>query len=167
MKTKILFILLAVTLVAMVSAQPQPQAPGQRQGQGQGQERRERQSRTDRPAAETVTVTGSMVVANGMPALKSDDATYFVTGISRLIGFVDGLKEGAQVTVEGRSMANPRDETVKYLRASKLTIGGRNYEISTPQFNFGGMMSWWGSRMPQRMQMPQRQMPRAPRAPQQ
>ena len=166
MKTKILFVLLAVALVATISAQPQPQAPGQERG--------ERQPRANRPAAETVTVTGSMVVARGMPALKSGEVTYFVSGISRLIGFVDGLREGAQVTVEGRSMANPRDETVKFLRVSKLTIGGRSYEITTPEFNFGGMMSWWGSRMPQmpqRMQMPQRQMPqrqtpRAPRAPQ-
>ena len=118
-----------------------------------------------------------MVVARGMPALKSGEVTYFVTGIDRLIGFVDGLKEGSQVTVEGRAMANPRNETVKFLRASKLTIGGKDYEITTPQFNFGSMMSWWGSRMPQRlqapqwhqmpqrMQMPQRQSPREPRNP--
>ena len=162
---------MAIALVAMVSAQPQPQAPGSSTApQGDSRVRGERQPRTNRPAAETVTVTGSMVVANGTPALKSGDVTYFVTGISRLIGFVDGLREGAQVTVEGRSMANPRDENVKFLRVTKLTIGGRNYDITTPEFNFGTMMSWWGSRMPQmpqRMQMPQRQTPRAPRTPKQ
>ena len=169
MKTKILFILLAVTLVATISAQPQPQPPGQGSStnpQGDSRARGERQSRTDRLAAETVTVTGSMVVARGVPALKSGDVTYFVTGISRLIGFVDGLREGAQVTVEGRSMANPRDETVKFLRVTKLTIGGKSYEITTPEFNLGSMMSWWGSRMPQRLQAPQRpQMPQRPQAP--
>ena len=175
MKTKILFILLAVALVATISAQPQPQPPGPGSStnpQGDSRARGERQPRTNRPTAETVTITGSMVVASGMPALKSGEVTYFVTGISRLIGFVDGLKEGAQVTVEGRSMANPRDETVKFLRVTKLTIGGKSYEITTPQFNFGSMMSWWGSRMPQRLQAPQRpqmpqrfQMPKRPQAP--
>ena len=148
MKTKILFVLLAIALVAMIPAQ--------------GQEGSGREPRTNRPAAETVTVTGSMVVARGVPALKSGDVTYYVTGINSLIGFVDGLREGAQVSVEGRVMANPRDETVKYLNATKLTIGGRSYEIAAPSFPLGAIASWWGSHMPQRFQAPMMQRPRTP-----
>ena len=127
MKRKILFILLSVTLVAMISAQ----------------DRGERQSRFRRPAAESVTVSGAMIVAHGMPALKSSDVTYIVGGISRLIGFVDGLKEGAQVTVEGRAFTNPNNEEIKFLMASKLTIGGRDYDLAPLEFNPGNMGQWW------------------------
>ena len=84
------------------------------------------------PAAETVTVSGSMVVANGSPALKSGEITYIVRGIDRLVGFVDGLKEGAEVTIEGRSVSNPRDDNQKILRPAKLTINGKTYEMAVP-----------------------------------
>ena len=82
------------------------------------------------PAAEQVTVSGSMVVAYGSPALKSGEVTYIVSGINRLIGFVDGLKEGVQVTIEGRSISNPRDNNLKFLRPAKLTFGGKTYDMS-------------------------------------
>ena len=82
------------------------------------------------PAAETVTVTGSLIVANGSPALKSGDVTYIVGGISRLSGFIDGLKEGAQVTIEGRAITSPRDKTLKFLRPVKLTLNGKTYDMA-------------------------------------
>jgi len=89
-------------------------------------------NRRNAPAPETVTVSGTMVVARGMPALKSGDVTYFVSGISQLIGFIDGFKEGAQVTFEGVVTTSPNDQNIKFLRASKLTINGKVYELSSP-----------------------------------
>jgi hypothetical protein len=84
------------------------------------------------PAPETATVSGTMVIANGMPALKSGETTYFVGGLSRLIGFIDGLKEGAQVTIEGAAMTSPGDKNIKFLRPTKLTISGRTYDLAPP-----------------------------------
>ena len=144
MKRNILFIMLILGLAVLISAQ-------------------ERETRNQRnwQAPETVTVSGSMVVARGGPALKSGDVTYIVSGIGRLIGFVDGLKEGAQVTVEGVAVALPRNDDIKLLRASKLTIGGKTYDIE-PLFqgqNFGhmmGPMSPWGGRPRSGPQGPQR-----------
>jgi len=89
-------------------------------------------NRRNMPAAETVTVSGTMVVAQGQPALKSGDVTYFVSGISQLIGFIDGLKEGAQVTIEGVATTSPSDKNIKFLRPSKLTINGKIYDLSSP-----------------------------------
>ena len=86
-------------------------------------------NRRNTPTTETVTVSGTMVVANGMPALKSGDVTYYVSGISRLIGFIDGLKEGAQVTFEGVVTTSPNNQNIKFLRATKLTINGKIYEL--------------------------------------
>ena len=107
---------MAFGLVAMISAQ----------GEGTGR------TTQRQPAAEAVTVSGSMVFAYGSPALKSGDVTYIVTGINRLIGFVDGFKEGAQVTIEGRSVSSPRDSNLKFLRPSKLTFSGKTYDMALP-----------------------------------
>ena len=126
MKRKILFVLFIIALAAMVSAQD---------GSRRGRVPTERSTGRSQARA-TVTITGTMVVANGMPALKSGDDTYLIGGISSLIGFVDGLKEGAQVTVEGSVFAYSGRISFKYLQASKLTLGGKSYDLSP---SFGGM----------------------------
>ena len=117
LKRSVLFILLAFGLAAIVLAQ----------GTNNNS-----QNPRNRPAPETVTVSGSLVVARGFPALKSGDVTYFVGGLNRLTGFIDGLKEGAQVTIEGQSFTNPRDNTVKFLRPTKMTLNGKSYDMAAP-----------------------------------
>ena len=163
MKRNILLILLILGFVVLASAQ----------------EKETGGNRRNRQAPDPITVSGSMIVARGGPALKSGDVTYYVSGITRLIGFVDGLKEGAQVTVEGVAMAIPRNEDVKFLRASKLTIGGKSYDLEPliQRQNLGNMMGHmrpWGNPGPQNPQRypwpaPQRPTPRLnqqPRNPQ-
>jgi len=90
------------------------------------------------PAAESVTVSGGLVVAHGLPALKSGDDIYILGGVNRLIGFIDGFKEGSQVTVEGSAFTNPKDKTMKFLRASKLTVNSKTYDL-TPLKRMQGM----------------------------
>ena len=120
LKRYVFFVLLACGLAAMVSAQ----------GMGRGNPN----SRQGAPASESVTVSGSLVVAYGFPAIKSGDVTYIVGGIERLAGFIDGLKEGAQVTIEGRAFTSPRDSNLKFLRPAKLTINGKDYDMTPPRF---------------------------------
>jgi hypothetical protein len=79
---------------------------------------------------ETVTLSGSLVLVNGRIALQSGSDVYYVTGIQQLIGFVDGLKEGAQVSLEGYSRSFNKTETTKLLLATKLTIGGKSYDLA-------------------------------------
>ena len=100
-----------------------PRGPGGDPGNRQG-----------RPAPEAVTVSGTLIVANGFPALKSGDVTYLIGGVNRLSGFIDGFKEGAQVTFEGSAITSPRDSNLKFLRPSKLTMNGKDYDLSRPQF---------------------------------
>ena len=123
LKRKILSILFIFGLAAMTWAQ------------GSGRDKPSNEMR--RPAGETVTVSGSMVVSHGLPAVKSGDDTYFVRGINRLTGFVDGLKEGAQVTLEGRSFTSKRDSTLKFLRPAKLTLNGKDYDLTPLGRGFG------------------------------
>jgi hypothetical protein len=83
--------------------------------------------------AEQVTVTGNLTIAQGSLAVKSGDITYFVPGLLRYAGFIDSLKDGAQVRLEGAAAASPQDAKAKILRVSKLTIGGKDYDLARPQ----------------------------------
>jgi hypothetical protein len=81
---------------------------------------------------ETLTVTGTLGIAQGMIALQDKDIPYYVLGIERFIGFIDGLKEGAAVTIEGYSRASQNGE-FRFLRAAKLTINTKTYDLVPPE----------------------------------
>jgi len=86
-----------------------------------------------RPATEAVSISGNLIVAHGRPALKSGDVTYLVLGLNRLTGFVDGLKEGAMVAIEGTALSRQKDDNVKFLAPAKLTLGGKTYDMAFPE----------------------------------
>jgi len=124
LKRKALFILLIFGLTAMAWAQ--------------GTERgRNAPARRQLPPAEAVTVSGSLTIAHGMPAIRSGDTTYIVGRLSRLTGFIDGLREGAQVTIEGAAMASRRDSNLKFLNPAQLTLDGRSHDLTSPIAAFG------------------------------
>ena len=95
-------------------------------------------NRRQMPAAETVTVSGSLIVAHGMPAVRIGDTTYLVGRLSRLSGFIDGLREGAEVTIEGSAIASRRDTKLKFLNPTQLTLAGRSHDLTpaAPAFGF-------------------------------
>lgn len=80
-------------------------------------------------APEPVTVSGKLALSNGHIAVQSGDTTYYVMGLQRLIGFVDGLKEGAQVSLEG-FIREIKNSNAKVMHASKLTIAGKTYDLA-------------------------------------
>jgi hypothetical protein len=88
---------------------------------------------------ELVSISGTLVLANGFIALKNGDTIYYTSGLERLVGFVDGLKENAPVRLEGYdfsrvNIVRPQDasqtEGMHFLRVTKLEIDSRSYEIS-------------------------------------
>jgi hypothetical protein len=81
---------------------------------------------------ETTTLTGKLELINGQIALKQGETTYYVAGLQRLIGFVDGLKEGAEVTLEGIALAYPGNGETRSLLVSKLTLNGKEYDNLNP-----------------------------------
>lgn len=99
---------------------------------------------------EKLTLEGSLELINGNVAIKKDDKTYYVMIPNRLYGFVDGLKEGALVKVEGYSheIAGLKDSYA--VRVETLTINGRTIDLGTPLVSStqmdGGMMR--GNSMP-------------------
>jgi hypothetical protein len=78
---------------------------------------------------ERITLSGSLGLSRGRIALESGGTTYFIAGIDRLIGFVDGLKEGASVSLEGWAFPLPRSEKEQIFRAAKLSFNGKDYEL--------------------------------------
>jgi hypothetical protein len=74
-----------------------------------------------------VTIQGTLSFVNGQIAVKSGETTYYVRGLDRLFGFVDGLKEGAAVTLEGYAAGIPAVPEYKYFLAEKLNFNSKEY----------------------------------------
>ncbi|GHV28366.1 hypothetical protein AGMMS4952_11830 [Spirochaetia bacterium] len=81
------------------------------------------------PPAETVAINGNLQLVEGHIAVVADGKTYFVNGFHHLIGFIDGLKEGAAVRLEGSATPVPLNSSARFLRATKLTINGKTYDL--------------------------------------
>jgi hypothetical protein len=80
-------------------------------------------------AAEAVTLSGTLGLEQGRIVLKSGEDGYFVAGIRPLAGFVEGLKEGAAVTIEGTVLPARGNGGYGLLYARKLSLGGKDYEL--------------------------------------
>jgi hypothetical protein len=87
--------------------------------------------------AEAVTVSGNLQLVEGRIAVVADGKTYYTTGIQRLVGFIDGLKEGASVRLEGSAFAVPLNSNAKFLRVTKLTFNGKTYDFPDSTGGFG------------------------------
>jgi hypothetical protein len=94
---------------------------------------RTRRFRTPPEPPALVTVSGNLAFIDARIGVKSGDTTYYIIGIDRLIGFVDGLKEGAAVNLEGYEFFAAAGLEYRYLRVVKLNFNGKDYEVS-PRF---------------------------------
>jgi hypothetical protein len=148
---RIAYLVLLVLLAAgAVSAQqwgpgcgPWGKGPGygprRHAGPGPGYYRGEPQTAAREPW-ETLTLTGTLELIDGNIALQKDAVTYYIIGLNRLVGFIDGLTEGAAVTLEGASRpvlragykAEAEDGERHIFLASKLEINGKTYDNLTP-----------------------------------
>jgi hypothetical protein len=87
---------------------------------------------------QTVTVTGTLQLKDGTIAIVNNSQVYYVPSLERYIGFLDGLKEGTQVTLDGYVYNNP---SYTYLQPSKLTMNGKSYDLQPNTFvqgNYNG-----------------------------
>jgi len=130
LKRSVVLILLAFGLAAMVWAQGPAGSAGPKRAEGPAPG--SAGARNPQREAKPVTVSGDIVIVRGSPAVKSGDVTYILNRNFSLFGLVDGLKEGAKVTIEGRAMGTPRDDKVMFLVPSKLTFNGKTYENLEP-----------------------------------
>ncbi|MDR0451823.1 MAG: hypothetical protein LBH15_02125, partial [Treponema sp.] len=76
---------------------------------------------------EPLVIEGTLGFVNGQIAVESRGTTYYVRGLDRLFGFVDGLKEGAPVKLEGYAADISIAPEYKFFLAEKLTFNGKEY----------------------------------------
>jgi hypothetical protein len=108
------------------------------------------QNSGDKKGPEKATLNGMLDVKGGMIALEERGATYYLIGLNRFTGFIDGLKAGVTVKLEGfnaplppppfpgaRSGRQPpaavpqqQHADQKFFRVTKLTLGGKDYELA-------------------------------------
>jgi len=81
----------------------------------------------------TTTIRGTLGLSGGRISVVSGNITYYVNRLSRFVGFIDGLKEGAQVSLDGYAAA-PTIEGQNYraFYPVTLTLNGKNYEVGSP-----------------------------------
>ncbi|TFG80348.1 MAG: hypothetical protein E4H20_11110 [Spirochaetales bacterium] len=91
------------------------------------------------PVQETVKIDGKLNLVQGHPSVVTGGKTYFVRIPGMLYGFIDSLKEGATVKLEGYATAVPLAADSFFFQATKLTVGGKDYDLSQ-YAGRGGMM---------------------------
>jgi len=87
---------------------------------------------------EKITLEGNLELVDSRVAIKKDNKTYFVMIPNRLYGFVDGLKEGASVKIEGSSHEIVGVKDSFAVRAETLTLNGKTIDLGATAGTFGG-----------------------------
>jgi len=93
-------------------------------------------SAQNRGISRSITVEGTLQLQEGQIAISTGNAVYFVPELGRYVGFIDGLKEGARVSVAGYASGN-------YLQPVQMTLNGKSYDFQTNNLaqdygNYGG-----------------------------
>jgi hypothetical protein len=83
-------------------------------------------------------VTGKLELIQGVIGLKSGGKTYLIPKLQRVAGFVKGVEEGSTVSVEGYENPLPYTADVILLHATKLTVGGKDYDLGQQGFGMMG-----------------------------
>lgn len=91
------------------------------------------------PQMEKASVSGALTIAQGRIAIIQNDVTYLLAGLNRFVGFIDGLKEGASVSVEGEAFSREANAAVKLMRVQKLTLNGKDYSLAPSRTEGGGL----------------------------
>ena len=80
------------------------------------------QEKERRSPPQSITVEGTLQLQNGMIAIKSGETVYYVPMLQRYVGFIEALKEGNTISVEGYAFKN-------FLRPTKVALGGKTYDF--------------------------------------
>jgi hypothetical protein len=75
-----------------------------------------------RGAPQSITVEGTLQLHNGSISMESGGNRYYIPMLFRYTGFIDGLKEGARVSIEGIPNRN-------IIHPTKVTVAGKAYDF--------------------------------------
>ena len=74
-------------------------------------------------APQIISVTGTLQLQNGVIAVVNGNTAYYVPTLTQYVGFIEGLREGAQISIDGYVSGN-------YLQPIKVTISGKSYDFT-------------------------------------
>jgi len=123
MKRIVMITLLALSVSALIFAQGTDRRGDGRRGDGR---------LPQQISMEKTTVTGNLTIVRGMIAVKNSDMSYIIPGLFRFVGFIETLKDGVQVTIEGNAVNRNTEAKTAVLMPLKLTISGKEYDVGTP-----------------------------------
>lgn len=89
---------------------------------------------------QVIKIEGKLTLYQGHPAVVTKTDTYLIRLPSFLYGFIGELKEGAQVKLEGYAQAIPYAQNTWLFLATKLTIAGKDYDLSQMYANRAALM---------------------------
>ena len=88
---------------------------------------------------QAISIAGTLQLQNGVIAVVSGSTTYLVPILTQYIGFIEGLREGAQVSIEGYFYGN-------YVQPTRVVISGRSYDFTAnAQQGFACCDNGWGN----------------------
>ena len=125
MKKLTVLILISLFLIGAVYGQGirDNQGAGDTQRRSEQRPNNDSQRRTERQRNnDPITIEGTLKLERGFVAVESGDSVYYVPMLNRYIGFINDLREGTRVSVEGRESRN-------VIQPTKVTIGGRSYDF--------------------------------------
>jgi len=99
------------------------QEKAQRQDRQRNQQNRQMQDNS-------VSVEGTLKLEKGFVAVQNEESVYLVPMLNRYIGFIDGLKEGEKISIEGRGFKD-------MIQPLKVTIGEKSYDFIAPPHGSG------------------------------
>ncbi|MDR0411898.1 MAG: hypothetical protein LBH75_08010 [Treponema sp.] len=138
MKKLVITAILMATVLSVVFAQAVSEAPDGQSAQARGNKL------TEFKRPEKVIVSGTLAFVKGRIAVQGTDAVYFTGGLDKLVGFVDGFKEGAPVQLEGYVFTPPNSTSsggAKLIRTLKVAFNGKSYELRA-DVQDGGHRKW-------------------------
>ena len=85
---------------------------------------------------QSVSVNGTLQLQNGQIAIVNGNNFYYVPTLQRYVGFIDGLREGVRVSIEGFVNGN-------FIVPARMNLNGRTYDFSSNNglaggFGYGG-----------------------------
>ena len=89
--------------------------------------------------SQAISISGTLQLQNGVIAVVSGSTTYLVPSLTQYIGFIEGLREGAQISIDGYFYGN-------YVQPTRVVISGKSYDFSAnTQQGFAYCGNGWGN----------------------
>jgi hypothetical protein len=90
-----------------------------------------------------LSLSGTLGLKRGVIVLKDGDRIWYAPGLQPFAGFIDGLKDGAAVTLEGWGGKISQTDA-GFLRVSKLSLDGKEYEVGPAEPRITRGPGHWG-----------------------